>query len=291
MKALRYLLGISLLLAPRLVLACPTIDGLIDVNCDQILKIAFVGDSFVAGVGDKSEMRGGYVTRVAALFPNAVTVKYPKPGIATGQLLSLLMRSVPSMGPSRPAQNLYDSDYLILDVGRNDYWVDNFPPRTIGNIKRMVAYLKTRLATHGRIAPILGVTTLAKTNRRFQAGFLDQVNILLLQGRSNSKLPTFLRMDKLSVSGLSKDGLHPKAVGYDRMATVIQDFLQVKGQSMIAPSCTDVDSDGIYDKFESSKFGTNPALVDTDEDGFSDGEELFTYHTNPLDSSSFPELN
>lgn len=275
---------------PALVHGCPLIDGLVDVNCDQALKIGFVGDSFVKGVGDRSELGGGYVSRLNQLFPSAQVVKYPKPGIASGELLSLLMRRVPRMRSGPESQNLFDSDYVIVDVGRNDYWVDNYPPRTLNNIKRIVAYLKTQLSKGGRAAPVIGVATLAPTTRRFQASFINSVTIEMLSMRSASKLPAYIRMDKLKESGLSKDGIHPNSVGYERLATFIQAYLGNKAQSGARAVCIDADSDGIYDKFESSKFGTNSLLADTDGDGFLDGAEIFSYQTDPLDPLDFPSV-
>lgn len=267
--------------------ACPLIHGMVDSNCDQVLKIGFVGDSFVAGVGDGSDLGGGYVGRIAREFPDIEVVSFPKPGIVSGILLSRLIRAVPRMNSNHPESDMHDTDIIIIDVGRNDFWKDNYPPRTVGNIKRIVSLFATQLSKGGKTPPVIAVNTLATTNRVFQAGFIENVNFQLLEQRSNL-LPVFIRMDKLRSSLISHDGLHPNSSGYDKMAQIIKDYLTGKGKSRALAICRDNDSDGIFDKFEASKFGTNPALADTDSDGYSDGDEVFTYHTDPVDAVSHP---
>ncbi len=48
----------------------------------------------------------------------------------------------------------------------------------------------------------------------------------------------------------------------------------------------DEDGDDIYDRFETSKFGTNPRKKDSDDDGLSDGKEVFIHETDPLTADS-----
>lgn len=275
------------LATPSVVFGCPLIDGLVDSNCDGVLKIGFAGDSFVKGVGDRSELGGGYVTRVAELFPSAVVVSYPQPGVPSGILLSRLVRKVPRMGSGPANRNLKDTDILIIDVGRNDYWEDRNPPATVGNIRRIVKYLTAELSKHGEAPPVIAVASLAPTNRAFQAPFISAVDSLLIK-QTSASLPVYVRMEKLRSSLLSRDGLHPTALGYAAMSQIIKSYIDVRGQARALALCRDSDNDGIYDKFEASKFGTNPTLTDTDGDGFSDGEEVFTYETNPLDAESHP---
>ncbi|MBN8548977.1 MAG: SGNH/GDSL hydrolase family protein [Deltaproteobacteria bacterium] len=277
----------AFLLAPAAAFSCPLIDGLVDSNCDGVLKIGFAGDSFVKGVGDRSELGGGYVSRIAELYPNAVIVKYPQPGIASGILLSRLIRKVPRMASGPADRDLHDTDVLIIDVGRNDYWEDRNPPNTVGNIRRIVKFLTAALANNGQTPPVIAVTMLAPTNRAFQAPFISAVDSLLVKQRSAS-LPAYVRADLLRNSLISRDGLHPNALGYADLAQIIKTYLETKGLSRARAICRDNDNDGIFDKFEASKFGTNPALADTDSDGYNDGDEVFTHDTDPTDPNSHP---
>ena len=273
------------LVSPALAFGCPLIDGLVDANCDGILKIGFAGDSFVKGVGDKSELGGGYVSRIAELYPNAVITKFPHPGIPSGILLSRLIRKVPRMASSPADRDLRDTDVLIIDVGRNDYWEDRDPTATVGNIRRIVKFLTAALSKNGATPPVIAVNTLAPTNRAFQAPFISAVDSLMLKQRS-ATLPAYVRMDTLRNSLISRDGLHPTALGYENMTTIIKGYLETKGLSRALALCQDNDADGIFDKFEASKFGTNSSLADSDSDGFLDGEEVFTDFTDPLDALS-----
>jgi len=287
MRRLASALLVLLLACPAAASACPLIDGLVDSNCDGILKIGFAGDSFVKGTGDKSELGGGYVSRIALHYPNAVVVKYSQPGAESGLLLSRLMRRVPRMKSGPAEKNLYDSDILIIDVGRNDFWRDNNPATTIGNIARIVKYLTSELAKRGSTAPVIAVSTLAPTTRSIQAPFVSAVNALLTTSRKKT-LPVYLRTDLIRSSLISPDGLHPNSLGYEAIAEIIKTYIDSRAQTRAISVCKDEDGDGVYDKFEATKFGTNAALTDTDADSFGDGDEIFAFATDPIDPQSHP---
>lgn len=284
-KTLSLALLFSALLPFAPLYACPLIDGLVDVNCDQTLKIGFVGDSFVRGYGDKTGVGGGYVTRFTALYPNATITRYGVPGVVSGKLLSKLMRKVPRMKNGPAESNLRDADYVFVDVGRNDYWELDDPPETVSNIKRIVKYLKQKLPTVGNPPPVIVVATLAPTTRSFQHGFIFAVNDLLNKRKGNA-LPAYIRLDKIKSTFISKDGIHPTSEGYDKITQLYQAYIQDQAQQRALAMCGDSDGDGIYDKAELSRFGTDPLIADTDGDSVPDGQEVFTDLTDPLDPSS-----
>lgn len=279
---------LTVLITPQLSSACPLQANLIDFNCDGIQKIALVGDSFTQGVGDVQRPNGGYFVRLTEAIPEATVVRYAVPGVTTARLLSLLKRRVPDMASGPAENNLIDSDVLIIDVGRNDFYSENSPPTTVKNIKRIVSYLSSALAARGnRIPPVIAVASLLPTKRTFQRFFITYVNDLMSEQRSNS-LPVFLRFDKLSKTYVSSDGLHPNSAGYTKMAQVIRNYLSGKGTQRASALRPDQDGDGVYDLFETTIFGTSTSSSDTDSDGFTDYEELFGSHTDPRDAGSHP---
>jgi lysophospholipase L1-like esterase len=275
---------------PTLALACPTIDGLIDYNCDQRIKIAFVGDSFVDGVGDgpKDLVLGrGYVKRLRERYPSAVVATYGVPGIVSGKLLEKLKQRIPKMASLPDSLDIRDADYIVIDVGRNDYFENTSPGETVKNLFRIEKYLRTTLGKNGKVAPRMVVSTLAPTTRFFQRFFISSVNTTMLKYKST--LPVYLRPDKfMKESLIAKDGIHPKSEGYTRMADIVELYLKGSGATMMLKARKDLDADGVYDMFESSRFGVSPSLFDTDGDTFGDGEELFTFFTDPANSQSYP---
>ena len=47
----------------------------------------------------------------------------------------------------------------------------------------------------------------------------------------------------------------------------------------------DADEDGVFDHFETIRYGTDPLSPDTDGDGVTDGVEIFENETDPLSTS------
>ncbi len=268
--------------------ACPVQSGLIDFNCDGVQKIAFVGVSFVQGVGDTSTPDGGYFARIAEQYPEATVVRFGISGVTTGRLYSLLKRRIPQMAVGEAENNIIDSDVLIVDVGRNDYYADNNPPNSVKNVKRIVKLLNDMLAARGtRVAPVIAVTSLTPTKRLNQRFFIRYMNDLMAEQKS-ATLPFYVKLDKISKSFISSDGLHPSSAGYTKIAQIMKKYIDGKGSARALAVRPDGDADGVYDFFETSTFGTNPAVADSDGDTFSDGDEIFTHLTDPTDGSSHP---
>ncbi len=269
-------------LFPCLTFACPRIDGLIDYNCDGILKIVFTGDSIVDGVGDtKREHGGGYVVRLQDKLPDAAVENLGVPGITTKQLLRAFKKNLNKVPPGPTIIKSAHADVLIIDVGRNDYWDRESASKSVANIRRLVQYLRTTLAQQNGMAPYIFVSTLIPTKRGYQQPFINSLNSQLLKYRS-SDLPTYVRYETIANTLLSKDGLHPTSAGYDAITKLLLKFIKTEGQKLIEKKRPDGDHDGVYDIFETNRFLTNPLALDSDSDSLSDGAEIFTYFTNPL---------
>ena len=264
--------------------ACPLIDGLVDYNCDQKVRITITGDSFVRGIGDNSRKGGGYVRRLNDDYPNAQVLGIGVPGITTARLLESLKKNF--LRNSSAKKRSVDTDLYIIDVGRNDFWVDQSPALTVRNIRRIVSFIRSEVKKVSGVAPLVGVATLAPTTRGYERAFIEEVNAQLIAGRSNA-IPVYLRMDTLDLSLISYDGLHPSALGYDALAAIARDYVTHIAKSQQLSKRPDSDDDGIYDSFERRRFGTDPKVSDTDGDGYLDGQEVFLDHSDPLDPNSF----
>lgn len=260
--------------------ACPKINGLIDYNCDEKIKIAFTGDSIVRGVGDLTKENEGYVERLRQDFPLAEIENLGVPGITSTQLLRSFKKLLKKNGPTtRKSEN---ADLFIIQVGPNDYWKHEDPALTVRNIKRIIKYLEDNVGIDVQSPPLFAIATLLPTKRPFQAPFIKKVNVLLKK-MSSSKFPVKIRFDTVSVNLISKDGIHPSPAGYDAMATIVKRYLKNDLPRLQRARTKDADLDGVYDYFETQRFMTNPKLIDSDGDGVIDGQEIFYFRTNPLE--------
>lgn len=261
--------------------ACPKVRRLVDFNCDQQLKIVAAGDSIVFGRGDlDNRNRGGWVKRLGPLLKVPAVQNLGVPGITTEQLFSRLKKAFRNPNSSLRARAI-DADIFIIGAGANDFYDHGDPSLTARNLKRIVAMVRQELGRGGRTAPHVLLAKLTPTTRGFQRSFTVNVNILLARYRSEA-LPSYLRFDLMDELEVSYDGLHPRATGYEQLATLAADYIRGDGTTDMTALRPDKDRDGIYDKFETSSFGTDPRVKDTDTDGLSDGAEQFTHSTDPL---------
>lgn len=269
------------------VFACPTIDGLIDYNCDQKIRIGILGDSFVHGTGDKrTGSKGGYVGRLAKLpeFKNAEIIGMGLPGYSTFEILIEVRRSLGLSGTNRLKRSLTDLDILVIDMGRNDFFQEISASSTVKNLRSLVTTINQRVGHGARLPPLYAIAKLPSTSpatRPLQRAFITKVDSLLRKTSSQS-FPVTLDFDGLNPRLLSKDGLHPAPAGYAVLTEIAADYLLKAAQAKQAENRNDSDTDAVYDQAESKIFQTDPTLTDTDSDGLTDGEELFGSRTNPL---------
>jgi len=269
---------------PSQAAACPLVGRFVDYNCDQLYKIAFVGDSIVVGVGDSLYgSHGGYPLRIQKRFSTSRVVNLGVPGVTSLRLYQLLASGLRPGTPSPLKAQLRSADIIVIDVGRNDYWQKVPPGMVVRNIFRIAGLLRSQLFKNG-VAPLVVVATMIPNARSCQAPYVSEINSLLLRYRF-PHLPGYLRFDRdMSTSLLGGDGLHPTSAGYERMAKIAAHYLTHEAQEWSMRHRPDMDADGVYDLFEKKKFKTDPNRPDTDGDGYVDGEELFVLHTDPLDA-------
>lgn len=256
----------------------------VDFNCDQSHKVSIIGDSVVRGVGDLAHDNiGGYPFRLNRRTPESLVMSFGVPGITTKEFRRKLARDLRDT-ESLLYQTLIDSDLVIIDIGRNDFWIPYTPVRTVTNIRRIVSLLRRRFDEMGEVQPMIVVATLLPTSRGFQRDFIEGVTDLMLQSASE-KLPVEIYMHTLNPAILSTDGIHPESKGYNKIARFVRRWLINTSIGLALSFRPDIDIDKIYDYFESTRyFGTDPTLFDTDGDSFGDGEELFELSRDPLDS-------
>lgn len=258
--------------------ACPKRAGIPDVNCDQKTIIAFFGDSVTRGIGDPliNQYNGGVPLRLRRYLRQDLSLpkeeykvlNFGYPGISCKDLKVKLRNAVLDN-----KNNVASADVLIIACGLNDFWEHNDPDQSLAYIESMRRFTKKR-------GIFVDIAMLTDTNRYFQQPFVVELNdqLVIYGERIRYEL-----IDSLTM--LSPDNLHPNGLGYDFMFEIFREYifgLPFRKAAKLQQKLKDMDDDGVYDKFELSKFGTDPALLDSDGDGISDSEELFIFHTDPL---------
>ncbi len=262
--------------------ACQTINGVPDYNCDGQVKITVLGDSLVFGFGDQANKnKGGYVLRASKKLTSIDFVNLGEKGLRAGTLLSRISKDLKTSKDNKYTQAIFNSDVVVLDLGRNDRWLFGEPIATRRDLGKIGSLIKSRSEANGSVAPMVVTAVLMLPNRGSQGPWVAELNKLILAS-STDKDPADLRFDKVSKRLLASDNIHPTSKGYVELAKVFLNYLKKPLPKHMKVFRPDSDNDGIFDRFETSMFGTNPELTDTDSDGMSDGQEVFQTLTDPL---------
>jgi len=275
------LLFASLLVGSNASFACPQNGALVDYNCDGQIKYVFTGDSIVAGKGDTR--RQGYVGRLASSLPNVKLQNLGIGGMRAYQLVAAFRTKHRDHSDGNMLKKSDHADFVMIDVGRNDYLGKKTPPQVIREIRRLVNFLSNELGNSDGTPPLIAVATLLPVSsvRGQLQTFAREVNKLLLREKQNSRLPVIIRFDRIPSALISRDGLHPSPAGFIAMTEMVDTFVRTELQNEMHARRLDSDGDGTYDIFEVIKYFTNPSIWDTDQDGVNDGEEIFIRGTNP----------
>ncbi len=277
-----FLSFLTLLFLPSIALACPTIQDLVDMNCDQQLTVVFIGDSIVYGVGDgEHEEKGGYVLRLAEQLSGANALNFGVPGITSAKLADLFAKIAKGKTHKDWKKALGTADYIVIDVGRNDYFKKVLETDVVKNINITIKNIKGIISKLKAPTPLIAVASLAKSSRPKQQPFINKVNKAIRAARKKGLIlgPEFDEVDGLK---LNRDGLHPTSAGYAQLEFAVESFLRIDAQAKAVKINIDSDGDGLYDRFEASRFGTDPTKYDTDGDGIGDGDEIFILNSDPL---------
>jgi lysophospholipase L1-like esterase len=264
-------LASSILFAPQAI-ACPAVGKLPDFNCDGEARIVVLGDSLAYGFGDTvNGNKGGYVLRAQKAFPNATFSNFGVQGLQSLDLILDIKRAFDGRGDSDLANALVKADAVILDLGRNDRWLFGLPSATLRNLKRAASLIRKNVTKVTDTSPLVIQAVLMYPNRGSQGPWVKELDALILKS-SSTAAPADLRFDLVSKRLLSEDQIHPTSKGYQAMTAVFVKYLRNNYPKYVARLRPDADQDGLYDVFESSKFGTDPANPDSNGDGILDGK-------------------
>lgn len=232
--------------------ACPMVAGLPDFNCDGRAVVAVVGDSLVAGIGDKENgNKGGYVLRAQENFEGAELLSFGKPGGQTRDLIKDIQHAFDGRGSATLKDALVRADLVVVDTGRNDRWLFEPPASTLRNLKRISKSIRANVSNAGGVSPIVVTAVLMYPNRGSQAPWVKELDALIVKSNSKSA-PADLRFDMVSKKLLSSDQIHPTSKGYAAMAEVFTKYLKNIFPTHVSAQRSDANGDGIYDEFQSS---------------------------------------
>lgn len=158
-------------------------------------------------------------------LPNITFRNWSKAGEEAGILLRSLNREFRKEILHAREQDLIQSTYVVLDIGRNDRWRFGLPSGTYRNLKKIYSLINTQaMARIGR-KPLVITAVLMLPNRGSQGPWVKELDKLILSN-STDTAPADLRFDLVSKRLLSFDQIHPTAQGYAALAKTFVFYLQ-----------------------------------------------------------------
>lgn len=207
----------------------------VDFNKDKKIKILFIGDSFIKGVGDINNT-GGYVEKLKRNFKKNFkqvnVVKIARPGRTTKEVLTYIKQNI--YKKSGILKKLTGTDVIIFDLGRNDYWNKQGAIYSITTLKRLIKFIKNNSNT--KIDPFISASTLIHVNKRYaQENFIKQFNYELLK---HTDISGEILQHTFPIDILGEDGLHPTPDGYtyiyeqvrEQMVTSLYNVMKYKAK-------------------------------------------------------------
>ena len=196
-------------------------------------------------------------------------------------------------GVQRIESALRGADLVVVDIGRNDWWLDVSPGLTARNIKR-IAGLAARMGKADGQGPLVVIAKLIPNERLERRNEVTQQDFVLLVNQAltllnQERYPVAVPFDQLPPYGYLQDpprtdaGVHPTSAGYDILSDILIDFLKNGAQDLMAAQRGDDDEDDVFTLCESKYYRTKPNDPDTDADGYPDGQEIYELLTDPLD--------
>jgi lysophospholipase L1-like esterase len=220
---------VALILLPIVVIAeCPKVRTIVDVNCDGQVVISVIGDSLVFGTGDS--VPGGYVSRSKKALRGIKLQNFGSPGEKARNLKPKISLAFRKGGKLK--QGLIISDYVILDLGRNDRWYFEDPINTFNDLKAARQFILRQVMRSSSFKPILIIATLMLPNRGSQGPWVSELNSHIRSAHSKSFL-TDLRFDLVSKRLLSKDQIHPTPEGYSALSRTFVSYVKSKFKNRI----------------------------------------------------------
>jgi lysophospholipase L1-like esterase len=228
--------------------ACPVIGRLPDFNCNGRLDVVVLGDSLVAGVGDK-QVKGGYVSRAETEITEAQFYNFGVPSETALRLVRKLLMAFRGSAKTALAKDLLAADIVFIDTGRNDHWHQESPRTTFRNLKRARSIIEERVRALTGHKPLVVQAVLMHPNRRIQTPWVIKLDDLLLSSNTISS-PANLRFDRVSKTLLSADNIHPTSAGYAQMSNMFVSYLLEYLPRYAKKLRPDRNEDGLYDEFE-----------------------------------------
>lgn len=220
---------IALILLPIVVLAeCPKVRRIVDVNCDGQVVISVIGDSLVFGTGDS--IPGGYVSRSKKALRGIELLNFGSPGEKARNLKPKISAAFRKGGKLK--EGLTRSDYVILDLGRNDRWFFEDPINTFNDLKAARQFIIRRVTQSSSFRPVPIIATLMLPNRGSQGPWVSGLNSHIRSAHSKNFL-TDLRFDLVSKRLLSGDQIHPTPEGYSALSNTFVSYVKSKFKNRI----------------------------------------------------------
>lgn len=210
--------------------ACDSIGGLQDVNCDGKFRIAVLGDSIGRGNRGNLRAKGSFVKRIGKSLRFASIKNLSIPGLDTKRAIKYLKKDFPKNDYGVKKSFLKNADFVLIELGINDYFSTSDPKDTVDRLKEIVSLVESYVTSNGgtpvialtRITPVRPITE----NRAAQASFTAMLNDEL-KAESSAAFPAYVEFDTIPETDvLASDGIHPDTNGHDLMTKILRTYIK-----------------------------------------------------------------
>lgn len=187
------------------------------------LRVLFVGDSIVQGVGDTLNL-GGAVGRLATLLPEVEVASICEAGATSAQVLKIVQQAFLAPSCSLAKEAATAADLVIVMAGTNDHWEGMSPQSSLSSLRHLVSFLRDWYLWHEHSTPNIVIANLLFTQDPYHRRFVGNFNRILVSGAMQGMIagPRFGQMQPVDFSA---DGLHPSASGYGKLALAMADYI------------------------------------------------------------------
>ena len=190
-------------------------------------KVVFLGDSIVTGLGDE-ERKGGFVGRIAGVFPNLQIENLGVPGANSHQYGAFIRGFLSATPDSTVKRTMTNADIVVIALGRNDYREKRKNSESVYRIEKLRTYLDAwygKIASHSNARackPIIIGANVFISNDVQQRIWMDAEN------RALSRYPWIkIPFNHLSPRLLNTRNNHPTSGGYKVLATIVAEQLKI----------------------------------------------------------------
>lgn len=213
----------------------PDLDGQVTMGNAELLKILFIGESTISGVGVKSNAEGfaGSLSRRLSdkISKNIDWKVFAKSGFNAKKIAVQIVPNIPDNS----------ADLIVIGIGGNDAFELTHPDNFEADVKTLIKNLKNKFPTTPLVfinfPAVADFPALTPRLKKLMIDWVETLHAKMLKIAATEALvyfdPEIVTFDRwkeklqleIEVGELFSDGIHPSKLSYDLWAQIVVDFI------------------------------------------------------------------